>query len=49
MEWLMLVDVMGPFDEVYMKPQRCGCGTQSWLKNMDMKDSVNVGETLIDG
>jgi hypothetical protein len=49
MEWLMSADVMGAFDEVYMKPQRCGYGTQSWLRNMDMKDNVNAGKTLIDG
>jgi hypothetical protein len=49
MEWLMSTDVMGTFDEVYMKPQRCGYGTQIWLRNMDMKDSVNGGKILIDG
>jgi hypothetical protein len=49
MEWLMSADVMGAFDEVYMNPQRCGYGTQSWLRNMDMKDNVNAGKTLIDG
>jgi hypothetical protein len=49
MEWLMSTDVMGAFDEVYMKPQRYGYGTQSWLRNMDMKDSVHAGKTLMDG
>jgi hypothetical protein len=41
--------VMDTFDEVYMKPQRCGYGTQSLLRNMDMKDNENVGKILIDG
>jgi hypothetical protein len=54
----MLVEVMGAFDEVYikgafdkvyMKPQRYGYGIRSWLRNMDMKDNVNVGKTLIYG
>jgi hypothetical protein len=45
----MSADVMGAFDEVYMKPRRCGHETQSCLRNKDMKDSVNVGNTLIDG
>jgi len=40
---------MGAFNEVYMKPLRCGYGTLSWLRNMYMKDSENVGKTLIDG
>jgi hypothetical protein len=45
----MSIDVMGAFDEVYMKPQRCGYGTQSWSMNKDMKDNVIEGNTLIDG
>jgi hypothetical protein len=45
----MLVDVMGSFYEVYMNPQRCSYGNQSWLRNMDMKDRENVGNTLIYG
>jgi hypothetical protein len=49
MEWLISTYVVGAFDEVYMKPQRCGYGTRSWSRNMDMKDSVNLGKTLIDG
>jgi hypothetical protein len=48
-EWLISTDLMGAFDEVYIKPQRCGYGTQSWLRNMYMNDSVNVGNTLIYG
>jgi hypothetical protein len=39
---------LGAFDEVYMKPQRCGYVTRSWLRNMDMKDNVNACKTLID-
>jgi hypothetical protein len=49
MERLMSTDVLGAFYEVYMKPQRCGHETQIWLRNMDMKDSVNAGDTLIGG
>jgi len=45
----MSLDVMGAFDEVYMKPQRCGYGTQIWFRNMDMKDIVNEKNILIDG
>jgi hypothetical protein len=45
----MLVDVLGAFDEVYTKPQRCGHETRSWLRNMEMKDSVNAGNSLMDG
>jgi hypothetical protein len=45
----MLVDVMGAFDEVHMKPRRCVYGTQSCLRIMEMKHSVNVGNTQIDG
>jgi hypothetical protein len=45
----MSTDVMGAFEEVYKKPQRCGYETRSCLRNKDMKDSVNVGNTLIDG
>jgi len=45
----MSADVLGTFDEVYMKPRRCGYGTQHWLRNMHMKDSGNAGKTLIDG
>ena len=45
----MSANVMGAFDEIYMKPHRCGYGTRSWLRNMDMKDNVNAGNTLIDG
>jgi hypothetical protein len=45
----MSSDVMGAFDEFYMNPQKCGYETQSWLKNMDMKDSVNAGKIPIDG
>jgi hypothetical protein len=45
----MSADVMGAFDEVYMKPQRCGYGTQSWLRNMEMKERENASNTLIDG
>jgi hypothetical protein len=49
MEWFMSSNMMGAFDEVYMKPQKCGYGTQSWLKRMDMKDSVNLCKIPIDG
>jgi hypothetical protein len=45
----MSFDVMGVFDEFYMKPWRCGYETRSWLRNMDMKDNVNVNKILIDG
>jgi hypothetical protein len=45
----MWKDVIGAFDEVYTKPRRYGYGNQIWLRNMDMKDSVNAGNTLIDG
>jgi hypothetical protein len=44
----MSADVMGSFDAVYMYPQRCFYETQSWLRNMDMKDSVNAGKKIID-
>jgi hypothetical protein len=37
----MSTDVMGSFEEVYKKPQRCGHEACS-LRNKDMKDSVNV-------
>jgi hypothetical protein len=30
----MSIDVMDPFDEVYMKPQRYGYRTRSWLRNI---------------
>jgi hypothetical protein len=45
----MPTDVMDAFDEVYMNPQSCSYGTQICLRNMDMKDSSNVGNTPIDG
>jgi hypothetical protein len=45
----MSTDVMGAFEEVYKKPQRCGHEAQSCLRNKDMKDNVNAGNTLIDG
>jgi hypothetical protein len=45
----MSVDVMCAFDEVYMKPWRCGYGTLCWFRKMDMKDRVNVGNKLVDG
>jgi hypothetical protein len=45
----MLANVIGAFDEVYMNPQRCGYGTQTWLRNMDMNYNENVCKTLIDG
>jgi hypothetical protein len=48
-KWLMSGDMLGAFDEVYLTPQMCGYGTQSWFRNMDMKDSVNACNTLIDG
>jgi hypothetical protein len=41
--------VMDTFDEVYMKPHRCGYGTRSLLRNIDMKESENAGKILIDG
>jgi hypothetical protein len=44
----MSTGVMGAFDKVYMKPHRCGYETQSWLRNMDMKDSVIACKILID-
>jgi hypothetical protein len=50
--WLRLMestDVMGAFDEVYMKPRRCGYGTKSCFRNMNMKDNVNSSKTLMDG
>jgi hypothetical protein len=40
---------MGAFDEVYTKPRRCGHETIICLRNKYMKDSVNIGNTLIDG
>jgi hypothetical protein len=43
----MSVDVMGAFDEVYMNPQRCGYGTQSWLKNMDINVNSNLVQCLL--
>jgi hypothetical protein len=49
MGWLMSTNVLGAFDEVYMNPCRYGYGTQSWFRNMDMKDNVHAGKTLMDG
>jgi hypothetical protein len=49
MEWLMLVDVMGAFDEVYTKPQRYSYGTKIWFRNMYMRGNVHAGKTLMDG
>jgi hypothetical protein len=40
---------MGAFDDVYTNPQRSGHETRSCLRNKNMKDSVNSGNTLIDG
>jgi hypothetical protein len=37
------------FEEVYNKPRRCGHKSQSCLRNKGMKESVNAGNTLIDG
>jgi hypothetical protein len=45
----MPIDVLGTFDEVYMKPQKHGHETQICLRNKDIKDSVNVSNTLIYG
>jgi hypothetical protein len=45
----MSIDVLGAFDEVYTKPQRCGHETQSCLSNKDIKNNENEGNTLIDG
>jgi hypothetical protein len=49
MEWLMSTDVMGAFDEVYMKTYRYGYGTPIWSSNMFMNYVVNVGISLMDG
>jgi hypothetical protein len=41
--------VMSAFDEVYMKPSRCGHETRSCLRNKDMKYNVNAGNSIMDG
>jgi hypothetical protein len=41
--------VLGAFEEVYKKPQRCGHEAQIVLRNKDMKDNVNAGNTLLYG
>jgi len=45
----MSTDLMGALEEVYKNPHRCGHEARSCLRNNDMKGSVNVGNTLIDG
>jgi hypothetical protein len=46
---LKSIYVIDAFEEVYKNPQKCVHGTQSFLRNKDMKDSVNVGKKLIFG
>jgi hypothetical protein len=45
----MSTDMMDAFEDLYKEPQRCGYSNQIWFINLDMKDIVNEGKTLIDG